>query len=177
MELPLLVGQPRLIPALNVGQVGHHQLLAGRGDDAATNGRASQLHDVVGGQVRAPGQHGLDARVDGVLPERWPGQVLGLEEPPSPTPGTRRAVELQEPTQTLVRAGAARQHPVLGRAGGAGLQAHAQQFLERRVNVHGQRLLHCGHLQVGHVHCVILKYVQAQCCPLRGIGNLAIGHR
>ena len=61
LELPLLVGQPRLVAALDVGQVGHHQLLAGRGHDAATDGRAGQLHHVVHDQVRAPKFHGRDA--------------------------------------------------------------------------------------------------------------------
>ena len=159
LELPLLVGQPRLHPALDVGQVGHHQLAALGRHDAATDGRAGQLHHVVGDQVGAPRLERRDALLDDRLLERGPGQVLGLEEPPGPAASARRAVELQGAAQAAISAGAPAQHLVLAGAGGAGLQPHREQLTQRRVDVRAQQLFHRGHLEVGHVDAVVLKYV------------------
>lgn len=49
LQLPGLAGKPGLDSALNIGQVGHHQFLARRGDDAAPHGAAGHFHNVVVG--------------------------------------------------------------------------------------------------------------------------------
>ena len=110
-----------------------------------------------------PGPQRLDAGVDRLLLERGPGQVLGLEQPPSPAPGADGATELQQPAQAPVEAGAAPQYPVLAGAGAAGLQPDQQQLAHGRVQVRlGQHLLDGRHLQVRQVDAERLKQVQPE---------------